>query len=104
MASLDTPAPFFSQPGPDQQPIDVDTAADALIAVITADRNLDDRERRALQRVYAATAQMAMQAQAAAQGGMGDPMSNETEDFGAGEGVEEVGDFGAAQGAQYMQG
>ncbi len=91
-ASLDRPPAVFQNPGADTQMRSVDEVADELIAVITADRNLDQTEIRAIQRVMAAvqmTAEMkAAQQQAATQEqGMGDG----TEDFGATEGTEDAG-------------
>lgn len=90
--SLDRPPAVFQNPGPDTQPEDVDEAADKLIAVITADRNLDQREIRAVQRVMAAVQQVAEMKQAQQQAAMQEQgMGDGTEAFGAGEGTEDAG-------------
>lgn len=87
--SLDRPAGVYGEPGPDVQPQDIDQLVDQVIAVISADRVIDDREQRAIQRLLAVMQQIAEQKAAAAMpssGGM--PGQEETSDFGATEGTE----------------
>jgi hypothetical protein len=104
-ATLDGPAPFFSQPGPDQRTRPVSEVVDELLMLFGADRQITPDEIREWQRLMSgmqAIAQQHAAMNASAQGQQG--MSGETSGFGEGEGVEPVGGGYADPNVSYMQG
>lgn len=106
-ASLDQPAPYYSDPGGDQRLPSLSEAVDTVLMIIGADRNVTPDEVREVQRLNAGMIQIAQIKNAQMQAGSPEQptFSGDTpQDFGTQAGVEPAGGSGPAPGAQYLQG
>lgn len=95
---MERPLPVYQDPGPDAQPETLDMVARKFLAMVGADRQLDPGEVKTIQWMMAGL--QAIAAQKAAPTEMAPP-SDETSEYGSGEGVSPVEEQ-TAPGAEYL--
>lgn len=100
-ASLDRPAPYYTDPGPDQRQQTLTEAIDAVIAIIGRDGDVDDTERGEVQRLMSVLQSIALARTAQQQGGGMQMPGNEAEPFGQTADSEDAQGEGPAPGAEY---